>query len=369
VSTPQHKALFICRGSVRDGLGHVIRSRRVATALKNLAIIKMVVIGDDSVENLLINQDLDYAITPYEQRALNHFRHFAPDVVVFDLMKFEESHFEAIRSACQTVSLSPIFNCLACVDLMFHRTRIRGKDWPADSSGPVIRCGLEFAIISDHCQKIAEEMYCSNLEHETLSVAISMGGGDAANKTLAILSKVKDVPDKVLFWALLGEGYAHSYQDLVHCIRGSKHEIILAKTNDSMWRILNTCSLAILAGGTTTYEAVYAGLPSVNTLETEEHYFLVQELVERGACAYAGYTFEESLCALSGIITRYSRHRQELLKMRANALGLIDGLGAHRVAEEIADLCRQPKEAPRESTRIPTVHQRSRPNTWPGGAP
>jgi spore coat polysaccharide biosynthesis predicted glycosyltransferase SpsG len=369
VSPSQPRVLFICRGSVHDGFGHVIRSRRVATELKDFATTKMVVIGDESAENLLINQDIDYTITPYDQHAMNHFRHFAPDVVVFDLMKFEESHFEAIRQACRTVSLSPIFNCLARVNLMFHRTRIRGKDWPADPSGPVIRCGLEYAIISDHCQKIAEATYRSNLEHETLSVAISMGGGDAANKTLAILTKIKDVPDKVLFWALLGEGYAHSYQDLVHCIRGSKHEIILAKTNDSMWRILNTCSLVILAGGTTTYEAVYAGLPSVNTLETEEHYFLVQELVERGACAYAGYTFEESLCALRGIITRYSRHHQELLKMHENARGLIDGLGARRVAEEIADLCRQPEEPPRESTQIPTVHQRPSPNTWPGGAP
>jgi len=316
----------------------------------------MVVIGDESGENLLINQDLDYTITPHERHAVNHFRHFVPDVVIFDLMNFEKSHFEVIRSTCRTVSLSPIFNCLGQVDLVFHRTRIRGKDWPTNPSGSVIRCGLEYAIISDHCRQIAEKTYRRNLEHETLAVAISMGGADAANKTLAILSKIKDVPDKVLFWALLGEGYAHSYQHLVDCIRGSKHEIILAKTNESMWRILDTCSLVILAGGTTTYEAAYAGLPSINTLETEEHYFLIQELVEQGACVYAGYTFEESLAALRGIITRYSRNRHELLRMHQHARGLIDGHGARRVAKEIAVLCRQPKDFGCERTGKPTVH-------------
>ena len=168
-----------------------------------------------------------------------------------------------------------------------------------------------------------------------------MGGTDAVNKTLAILNMVKEVPDKVLFWALLGEGYTHAYEDLVRCIRGSKHEIILAKTNDSMWRIINSCSLAILAGGTTTYEAVYAGLPSINTLETEEHYFLIQELVEKGVCANAGYIFEESLHTLRGAITYYSHHRDVLYTMHERASGMIDGNGAQRVAEEIYALCKQ----------------------------
>ena len=360
MSIKKTKALFVCRGSVKDGLGHVIRSRCVAGAMREFCTTKMVVIGDESAENLLVNQDLDYTITPYDQHALNHFRHFAPDVVVFDMMHFEEEQFETIKkNTCRTVSLSPIFNCLARIDLMFHRTKVRGKDWPTGSDGPVIRCGLEYAIIGDHCRQITEETYRSNLEHETLSVAISMGGADAANKTLAILNKIKEVPDKVLFWALLGEGYAHSYEDLVRCIRGSKHEIILAKTNDSMWRILNTCSLVILAGGTTTYEAVYAGLPSVNTLDTEVHYFLIQELVERGACAYSGYTFEESLHALRGIITRYSRHREKLLEMKERSRDLIDGDGARRVAEEIATFCQQQrKESPHEPTRIPAILSR-----------
>jgi spore coat polysaccharide biosynthesis predicted glycosyltransferase SpsG len=338
------KVLFICRGSIKDGLGHVIRSRRVAGATREFCTTKLVVIGDESSENLLVNQDLDYTITPHDEHALNHFRHFAPDVVVFDLMQIEEAHFEVIKSACRTVSLSPIFNCLARVDLVFHRTNVRGKDWPTGAAGPVIRAGLEYAIISDHCRQIPPATYRANLKHETLAVAISMGGADAANKTLAILNKVKDLPDKVLFWALLGEGYTHSYEDLVRCIRGSKHEIILAKTNDSMWRILNTCSLVILASGTTTYEAVYAGLPSINTLEKQEQYFLIQELVEKGACAYAGYTFEESLRAIRGMITRYSHHRAELIEMHNRARVLIDGGGARRVAKEIASLCQHKRK-------------------------
>jgi spore coat polysaccharide biosynthesis predicted glycosyltransferase SpsG len=234
-----------------------------------------------------------------------------------------------------TVSLSPIFNRLLEVDVVFHRTAIRGENWPAVGTKPLVRSGLEYAIIGEHCHRIPEDMYRRNLEREALSIAISMGGTDAANKTLQVVRTIKQIPERLVVWVLLGEGYAHSYQDLVDAMRGSQHEIVLAKTNDSMWRILSTCSLAILAGGTTTYEAAYAGLPSINTLETDQHLFLVQELVERGLCLCAGRTFPESLGALTSMVSHLNANRQELATMHVRSRGAIDGLGVQRVISEI----------------------------------
>jgi spore coat polysaccharide biosynthesis predicted glycosyltransferase SpsG len=329
------KALFICRGSVRDGLGHVIRSRRVAQVMQSVATVRFIVIGDESAENLLVNHNLDFTITADDQHALFHYEHFAPDVVLFDLMDFDRSAVEEIARRCVTVTLSPIFASMARMDLVFHRTAVRGDDWPQGKTPSAFHCGLDYTVISDHCRRITPAAYRDALDHETLAVGISMGGGDAANKTLSVLEKLKDAPDRMLFWVLLGEGYAHSYQDLVQCVRGSRHEIILARTNDSMWRILNTCAFVVLAGGTTTYEAAYAGLPSVNTLETPDHFFLIRELVEKGACAYAGYTFEESLRTLRGIVTRLNRNRAELLAMHERCQGLVDGQGANRIVEQI----------------------------------
>ena len=68
------------------------------------------------------------------------------------------------------------------------------------------------------------------------------------------------------------EGYNHSYQSLVDVInRNNRHEIILAKTNRSMWEILSNCNVAILAGGLMLVESIYAGLPSINIFEKEWH--------------------------------------------------------------------------------------------------
>jgi hypothetical protein len=303
------------------------------------ATVKIVLLGDDYVANLLMGSGLDYLMVMQDSEVARIFGEYRPDVCIFDLMNFDEGNFRTMGRASTTVSLSPIFNCLSGVDLIFHRTSIPGEDWPAKGAHPRVSSGLEYTVVGEHCRKISEVTYRHNLELETLSIAISMGGTDAANKTLEVVQRVKQLPEKLLLWVLLGEGYAHSYQSLVDSMHGCPHEIILAKTNDSMWRILETCSLAILAGGTTTYEAAFAGLPSIITLETKQHFFLVQELGEKGVCLSTGYTFSQSLCALNDLVGALNRNRHELLEMHLRSKDLIDGWGVRRIIDEIQGYC------------------------------
>jgi len=328
------KVLFICRGSVGDGMGHFFLSRSVAAAMKDFAHVRMVVIGDEYVENLLVGEQIDYTIIADDRQIGGIFHSFAPEIVIFDLTYFDEGSFRTVSKSNLTISLSPIFNLFSEVDLVFHRTSIRDKSWSSCGEKPVIKAGLKYAIVSEHCSKIDEDAYWQNLKHERLAIAISMGGTDAANKALQVLDTVKAVQGKLLIWVLLGEGYSHSYQNLVDCMRDSRHEIILAKTNESMWRILSTCSLAVLAGGTTTYESAYAGLPSINTLESEDRYFLIQELVEKGVCLCAGHTFEESIKALNPLISHLNQNRHELYSMLLKSKDLIDNQGAKRIIDE-----------------------------------
>jgi len=196
-------------------------------------------------------------------------------------------------------------------------------------------------VISPNCRKIDSEQFYYTLNSERLSVAISMGGTDAANKTLRVLETVKSSRQRILFWVLLGEGYAHSYQALVDCISGSHHEVIIAKTNDSMWRILSMCSLAILAGGVTTYEAAFAGLPSINLLEDLNHSFLIQELEDKGVSIIAEKPFPEALSDLNFILDTFAENRGQLLKMHEQLQGVIDGGGAARVVDVAVDFWRQ----------------------------
>ena len=301
--------------------------------MKRHSQVRLVVIGDGCATPLLAGGQLDFTAVPDEPAALKVVDEFAPDIIFFDLLHFDPAATRALATCATTVNLSPIFNAMAEIALMFHRTARPGANWPV---GPEIRTGLNYAVVSSHTARIPETVFEHHAGDPALSIAISMGGTDAANKTRRVLEQLKGCPSRLLIWLLLGEGYAHSYQDLVDTMRGSHHEIILAKTNASMWRVLHLCSLAILAAGTTTYEAAYAGIPSVNLLENPANYFLIEELVDKGAALCAGRSFDESLRSLNNLIAALNADRPRLRAMHRVAQSLVDGGGAARIADETA---------------------------------
>jgi spore coat polysaccharide biosynthesis predicted glycosyltransferase SpsG len=163
-----------------------------------------------------------------------------------------------------------------------------------------------------------------------------MGGGDANNKTLELLKGLTHCNVPATFWVMLGEGYKHSLDELTDQIRkDAKHEIILAKTNSSMWHILANCVLAILPGGITSFEAVRAGLPSINFFDTPEQEYLIKEICENNAAFNFGKYSTQTINEISLFIEQLYYNRKTLLKMHVDSKGLIDGNGAIRIIEDI----------------------------------
>lgn len=337
--TPLLRVLFVCRGSIRDGLGHVMRSRTVAREMSRRTSVRMLVVGDEYVDPLLAGRGLTYQVLTDESGVAPYAAAFQPHVVVFDSLRFSPSLIHDLRRRAMAVSLSPVFTGLADMDLVFHRTVHHGQDWVFEAGAePQLRCSLNYAVVRENCERISEEDYRRNLRENPFAVAVSMGGADAGNHTLQILDAIKEISRPLLIWVLLGEGYVHSYEALVTRVKKVKrHEIILAKTSESMWRVLRTCSLAVLAAGTVTYEAAYAGLPSVNVFSNGEHLYLVRELVEKKVCISAGYPVYDALDVVAATIAHFEGARDELLQMHRNARNLIPGSGADRIGREIHD--------------------------------
>jgi spore coat polysaccharide biosynthesis predicted glycosyltransferase SpsG len=101
-----------------------------------------------------------------------------------------------------------------------------------------------------------------------------------------------------------------------------------------MWRVLGNCSVAILAGGLTTLESVYAGLPTLNIFDTEEHLKAAgKQLFEKGAAENVGFFNEQSLSKLRDRLVELNDSKSQLLRMRERSKGCIDKLGSHRIYE------------------------------------
>lgn len=326
---------FFCRGSAREGLGHLTRTRNVVRELAPQTTVRVGAVGDRIAERILADCGCEHRTFQEDGAAFHWGLSGGAEVVVFDALTLSVSCFEQARRSSKLISLSPVFEHLSHVDIVYHRSAIQDPAWSAFRGTPRLKCGLRYAVIGEHSRRIPSALYRKSLFSDPLSIAVSMGGADASNRTLQVVRKLGDYDRKLRVWVILGEGYSHSYQDLVDSISGSRHEIILAKTNDSMWRILSDCALILLAGGVSTYEAAYAGLPSINLLEDQKRYFLIQELVEANACLYVGAPSSQSFSAVTSLLDRAYEDRQWLYRMHRQAKGMIDGRGAKRIASEI----------------------------------
>jgi spore coat polysaccharide biosynthesis predicted glycosyltransferase SpsG len=328
---------IICKGGVNTGLGHLHRTISFLEDVKELASFKVIAIIDKGLEVLF--KDTPGVIFIYNEVDLNSIlKNLDNDIqnCILDCVELNSDNQKLLRTRFKKiVSLSPVFNNYEIIDVLF--TRFTDKIYPKNVK---VFSGLQYSIFNTHCRRISDDEYNKTLNEKPLTIAISMGGVDAPNKTLKILESLVQLEIDLTIWVLLGEGYSHSYQELVDTIRkDSNHEIVMAKTNRSMWKILSNCSLAIFAGGLTTFEAIYAGLPTVNIFEKEIHQSIISdEIIEKNVSLNLGILNDSTLEILREKLKLFYNNRIELLKMRRNAFGLLDKNGAQRTMRKILEI-------------------------------
>ncbi len=348
------RVTFLCRGSTEVGLGHVMRTRAVADALAadGRTVVRLVAIGDDAAASLLATRTYPVHVARDEAEATAAAAATRPHVVVLDTTTLSRAGFDRVAAGARTASLSPVFDRLEDVDACFHRARRH-----PDGRRPGWRLGPEWAVVRPEVVPIPDDRYAAATDPtRPLPVAVCMGGGDAANDTRRILERLRAVDRPLLVWALLGKGYRHSIDELERTATADRrHEVILARTTHSMWHVLRDCALAVLAGGTVTYEAAAAGLPSVNLLADPARAWLVEDLVDAGAAFLAGGPEPPAAGhdPLVELVTRLSVDRAALRAARHAARGLVDGGGTGRIAEALRAMAAGEDAA---TTAAPAAH-------------
>jgi spore coat polysaccharide biosynthesis predicted glycosyltransferase SpsG len=311
------KILFICKYGIETGMGHLIRSHTLALSIyQNYPDIKLrfIAIGQTDIGKKILNDTrFDYSIVE-DESYVNIENQY--DVVFIDMLNISDRLMSKLTDIACKVSLTPIFNKFKDIDILFHRTKY--IEFPQDKPKNIY-AGLEYTIVPESCVRIPTFQYEHNLENEYFPIAISMGGGDAANKTLNCLNELKKCSIPATFWVMLGEGYSHSYDQLINEVRtDTLHEIILVKSNRNMWRIMRNCVLCILPGGITAYESVFAGMPFIAVEQDKRKEVLLKELEENEVCTIVN-SFEQ----LNQTIETLFWNKKKLFSMHFNSKDLI----------------------------------------------
>jgi spore coat polysaccharide biosynthesis predicted glycosyltransferase SpsG len=190
---------------------------------------------------------------------------------------------------------------------------------------------------------------------------LSLGGSDPTGVALNIIQWIRACPQaQALHWHII-EGPCNPHSaTLRHLARGmNSYQIV--HTEPKMAQRMAACDVMIAAGGTTTWERLCLGVPSLVVSIADNQTALSNALSPLGVQHYIGLCpstsfIEPSELRTSGLKTSglrtpdddatfwggftesflaLSQNAELRQSMATNAMALVDGLGANRVAQRL----------------------------------
>lgn len=204
---------------------------------------------------------------------------------------------------------------------------------------------LYAGLVPPHCEKLLGPDYLL-LRKEFLSLGdkpvcrdvrnllITMGGSDPLNLTqwaLDLIAGQVAIPLEIT--VVIGPGYA--WEDGIRrCARdfsNELHKITVLRNISNMHEIMHGVDIAITAGGSTVYELVFVGIPSIVVAANETQVESSAFLHRRGALEYIGLYRDgldrRLLDKLELLISDLDFRR----RLSSSSKSLIDGNGIRRI--------------------------------------
>ncbi|MFQ7189958.1 MAG: PseG/SpsG family protein [Collinsella sp.] len=174
-------------------------------------------------------------------------------------------------------------------------------------------------------------------------VLVTTGSTDPFGFLPAFLAAVLDDArlDGVGFDVVVGGMVADDAASTVERIASESRRVDVMRAVSDMADLMARCDAAVSANGTTVYELAAAGLPTVAFSMVEEQVASAESLARLGAIEYCGPVGEDVSRTAAACIDRLAGLASDPVCTAAlarRAHGLIDGLGAEKIAKEIMRL-------------------------------
>jgi len=343
------KVIFRVDGSKDAGLGHILRSAAVAGALGNEASvksdhveIKFAVSDNQGARNAVkvagiegdviwLNPD-DDSITAFGEVV----RENKPSVVIADinLTGIDEKFREVIHPYAALVSLHEHNYGLLVGDRVIAPT-VRPLDIaPTGTPNLTHFTGPDYVILPPD---IAE--YRANAAEPAeppVTTLITMGGGDPSRLTLKVLEAVRAYNYPKMDWkVVLGPASGYEVPELMGMFP-MVIDYILGKdiSRKGFLDLLSGADLVITNGGTTLYESLALGRPTISVPQNEFEDVVGGIMDEKGACVRAD---GESPAGILRVMDDYLKKPHLMRSTSEKGAELIDGKGASRIAHLIME--------------------------------
>ena len=164
-------------------------------------------------------------------------------------------------------------------------------------------------------------------------VLVTLGGGDPDNQTLKVIRALQQVDvDKLEAVVVVGASNPH-FQELQSIAHNSQFAIRLAQDVTNMSELMVWADVAVSAGGSTSWELAFMGLPSVVLVLAENQQGIAAGLGEAGVVLNLGWYTEASIAQVANTLTGLLEDRGLRRQMSQRGRELVDGKGSERVVK------------------------------------
>jgi UDP-2,4-diacetamido-2,4,6-trideoxy-beta-L-altropyranose hydrolase len=335
--------LFRCNAGPSVGFGHIVRCRCLAAALKDL--------GESCV---MVGPSKDYE-TPEDKKVFSDWipqsswksaiedarlflqiaSHFSAKMAVLDDYRIEEDYQLLLRNAgLHWLQFDGSVGKPLWADIVLNtRPGVKDTDYkPVLRTPAELLLGPRYAILR---QEFVEQGYRPQ-NHIQKRVLVTFGGGDDRGANLFVLKNlVNATPTQIQFVVISGVSNPRN-AEIEKWIKDNDLKKVHLKINPpSVASIMASCDFAIMAGGTTTYEAVCCGLPMIliAIADNQVRHSLAWEKITNAH--YLGMLGEIENKRLVDTFNEFND--PALLDTCRDAIGrrIVDGYGGNRVAKQI----------------------------------
>ena len=163
-------------------------------------------------------------------------------------------------------------------------------------------------------------------------ILVTFGGSDSANATGRVVQALMQIPD--IESVILSGGSNPNLAQLRSDIAGNPTIRIVADTSE-VSKFMAWADIAVVAGGSTSWELAFMGLPSCSRAIAANQTGNVAELARKGVSVGLDKGTMENATELASVIQELLRNPIERERMSKVGRELVDGLGACRVLERL----------------------------------
>jgi len=153
-------------------------------------------------------------------------------------------------------------------------------------------------------------------------VFIFFGGNDPTNETVKALNafKLLNRPDIAVDVVV---GGANPHKELIKRLIVTLPNVTLHCQTKKMARLMAKADLGMGAGGSTTWERCFMGLPSIITVLAQNQSEVAAAVAAAGAAINLGWKDNVDAQRIAGIIKHFTNHPDSVLEMEKRALQLM----------------------------------------------